>query len=337
MRAIVLVGGEGTRMRPLTRTIPKPLLPLVDRPFLQRLLEHLGRHGVEHVTLSSPYLEEAFASFLRAWSTRPEIDWVTEAEPLGTGGAVANAARALGETFLVGNGDILTDLDVTGLVGAHRGAGAVATIALTPVQDARPFGLVELDNERRVLAFREKPAELVPGLVNAGTYVLEPEAMRGVVPGRATSIEREVFPALIATHRTVLGYPSDVYWIDVGTPEKYLQATFDVLRGRIEGLSYARPHVDPSAEVEAGAKLGPLVVVGPGARVASGATVEDAVLMEGSSVESGATVRGSILGPWAIVGARALLQGAVLADRSRVATGVTAMEARVEPGETLPS
>ena len=330
MRAIVLVGGEGTRMRPLTRTIPKPLLPLVDRPFLQRLLEHLGRHGVEHVTLSSPYLEEAFASFLRAWSTRPEIDWVTEAEPLGTGGAVANAARALGETFLVGNGDILTDLDVTGLVGAHRAAGAVATIALTPVQDARPFGLVELDNERRVLAFREKPAELVPGLVNAGTYVLEPEAMRGVVPGRATSIEREVFPALIATHRTVLGYPSDVYWIDVGTPEKYLQ-------GRIEGLSYARPHVDPSAEVEAGAKLGPLVVVGPGARVASGATVEDAVLMEGSSVESGATVRGSILGPWAIVGARALLQGAVLADRSRVATGVTAMEARVEPGETLPS
>ena len=134
---------------------------------------------------------------------------MTEAEPLGTGGAVANAARALGETFLVGNGDILTDLDVTGLVGAHRAAGAVATIALTRVQDARPFGLVELDNERRVLAFREKPAELVPGLVNAGTYVLEPEAMRGVAPGRATSIEREVFPALIATDRTVLVIASD--------------------------------------------------------------------------------------------------------------------------------
>jgi len=335
MRAIVLVGGEGTRMRPLTRTIPKPLLPLVDRPLLQRLLEHLGRHGVERVTLSSPYLEEAFASFLQGWSTPPRIDWVTEAEPLGTGGAVANAARELDDTFLVGNGDILTDLDVTGLVAAHRAAGAVATIALTPVDDARPFGLVELDDRRRVLAFREKPPDLVHGLVNAGTYVLEPDAVSDVVPGRPTSIEREVFPDLIASEQAVLGYPSDAYWIDVGTPAKFLQATFDVLRGRIEGLTYVRPYVDPTADVDAGAKLGPLVVVGPRARVASGATVEDAVLMEGSAVETGATVRGSILGPRAVVGARAELEGAVLAEGSRVPGGVTATNARVEPGDTL--
>lgn len=322
-------------MRPLTRTIPKPLLPLVDRPFLQRLLEHLARHGIDEVMLSSPYLEEAFTSFLRDRPAEPRIEWVTEAEPLGTGGAVANAARGLHETFLVGNGDILTDLDVTGLVAAHRAVGAVATIALTPVDDARPFGLVELDEQQRLLAFREKPADLVPGLINAGTYVLEPGALHDVAPERPTSIEREVFPSLIESGRVVLGYPSSAYWIDVGAPAKYLQATFDVLQGRIGGLVYDRPHVDPTAAVDATAKLGPLVVVGPRANVASGATVEDSVLMAGSSMEEGAAVRGSILGPNAVVGAGAQLDGAVLAEGSRVAPGVTAADARVEPGETL--
>ncbi len=335
MQAIVLVGGEGTRMRPLTRTIPKPLLPLVDRPFLQRLLEHLARHGVEEAILSSPYLEEAFGSFLREWSAVPRVQWVTEPDPLGTGGAVANAARAVGETFLVCNGDILTDLDVTGLVAAHRAAGAVATIALTSVEDARPFGLVELDARRRVLAFREKPADPVPGLVNAGTYVLEPDALRDVATGRPTSIERDVFPRLIASGRMVLGFPSASYWIDVGTPENYLRATFDVLGGRIEGLTYARPYVDPTSVVDVGSTIGPLVVVGPSARIASGATVEDAVLMEGSTVEAGATVRGSILGPQAVVGAEAQLEGAVLAERAHVPDGLTATGARVEPGGTL--
>src|SRR5262249_33964688 len=162
----------------------------------------------------------------------------TEAEPLGTGGAVANAGRGLDDTFLVGNGDILTDLDVTALVAAHRAASAVATIALTPVEDARPFGLVDLDGRQRALAFRAKAAELVPGLINAGTYVLEPSVFGDVLPGRVTSIEREVFPGLIASDRMVLGYPSEAYWIDVGTPEKYLQATFDVLRGKVGPATY---------------------------------------------------------------------------------------------------
>src|SRR2546425_2532447 len=185
-------------MRPLTETIPKPLIPLVDRPFLHHVLDHLAAHGIHEILLSSSYLEDAFAALLRERHGDPEVTWITEVSPLGTGGAIANAARHLDETFVVLNGDILTDLDLTALIAFHRERGAVATITLTPVDDARPFGLVAIDPEDRVLAFREKPDDATPGLVNAGSYVLEPDAIRGVSADRPVSVEREVFPGLIA-------------------------------------------------------------------------------------------------------------------------------------------
>src|SRR5438309_2874446 len=163
MKAVVLVGGEGTRLRPLTETIPKPLLPLVDRPFLHQVLDHLGAHGVHEVVLSSPYLEATFGPFLQERHGDPKITWITESEPLGTAGAIVNALDHVRDhTFLVLNGDVLTDLDLTALVAFHREHGAVATIALTPVEDARPYGLVETETDGRVLEFREKPTELVP-------------------------------------------------------------------------------------------------------------------------------------------------------------------------------
>src|SRR5919201_5902881 len=249
MKAVVLVGGEGTRLRPLTETIPKPLVPLVDRPFLAQLLDRLRAAGVDEVLLSSPYLGHRFEEFVAAWATAPRITWVAEAEPLGTAGAVANAARDVRDTFLVCNGDILTDVDLLALVEAHRATGAVATIALTPVEDARAYGLVETDPSGRVLAFREKPADHIPANVNAGTYVLEPGAVAEVPRGRAVSIERETFQALIASGEVVLGAVSDAYWLDLGTPERYLRGTFDVLEGRVEGLSVPAPYVDPSADV----------------------------------------------------------------------------------------
>jgi mannose-1-phosphate guanylyltransferase len=335
MKAIVLVGGEGTRMRPLTLSIPKPLIPLVDRPFLHQILGHLAEHGVDEVVLSSSYLESAFASFLRERPAGPAVTWITETEPLGTAGAIANAARDLDETFLVCNGDILTDLDLTVLMAAHRARGAVATITLTQVQDARPFGLVELDESGRVLAFKEKPSEPVPGLVNAGTYVLEPEAIRGVPADRSISIERVVFPDLIARDAVVLGHPSTAYWIDVGTPEKYLQATFDVLDGRVRGVFTVAPHVDPSASVSLKAHLGRWVVIGPRVRVGAEAEIEDSVLLDGSVVGAGAKIRESILGPSSSVGAGAVLEAAVLAEGARVEERVVSRGARVGPGETL--
>jgi mannose-1-phosphate guanylyltransferase len=335
MKAVVLVGGEGTRMRPLTETMPKPLIPLVDRPFLDHVLDHLARHGVDEVLLSSPYLEKAFSAFLDRRRGKPALTWITEDAPLGTGGAVAKAARSLDRAFLVLNGDILTDLDLTALVEAHRSHGAVATITLSAVDDARPYGLVAVDADGRVREFREKPPEAVAGLVNAGTYVLEPSAVRGVGIDRAVSIEREVFPGLIAGGAAVWGFVTTAYWIDLGTPEKYLRASFDALEGRIGGLSYAAPHVDPSADVSLRAQLGRWVVVGPGARIEEGARVEDSVILAGAVVEEDAAIRDSILGPAARVGRGAVVEDAIVAERAVVPARSTSSGVRLDAGSAL--
>jgi mannose-1-phosphate guanylyltransferase len=335
VKAIVLVGGEGTRMRPLTETIPKSLIPLVDRPFLQHVMERLVRHGVHEALLSSPYLASVFRIFLESLHGEPHVSWITEPMPLGTGGAVANAARGLDETFLVLNGDVLTDLDLGELVAVHRERGAVATIALSPVDDARPYGLVALDDHHRIIEFREKPSEPVPGFVNAGTYVLEPAVLAEVPLDRSVSIEREVFPALIASGAPVLGFESDAYWMDLGTPEKYLRATFDVLEGRVHGLSYAAPWVDPHADISLRAHLGRWVVVGSGVTVGSEAEIEDSVLLAGASIGAGARIRDSVIGPGAIVGERALVVNGVLAEEASVAPGTESEGARVGAGRQM--
>jgi mannose-1-phosphate guanylyltransferase len=333
VKAVVLVGGEGTRLRPLTETIPKPLLEFLHRPFLHTVLDHLAAHGVEEAVLSSPYLEERFAEFLESREGRaPAVTWITEEEPLGTAGAIAHALPHLdGPTFVL-NGDILTDLDLGALVALHRETAAVATIALTPVEDARPYGLVST-NGTRVRAFREKPEDAVPGNVNAGTYVLEPEALDGVAAGRAVSIEREVFPELIRAGRTVSAFASDAYWLDLGTPERYLRAHFDVLEGRVRGFDVPAPFVADGARVDLRARLGRWVVVGPDAEIARDAEVEDSLVQREASVEAGARVRNSILGPDSDVGAGAVLTGAILAEGARVAPGVVADGARVGPEE----
>jgi mannose-1-phosphate guanylyltransferase len=322
-------------MRPLTETIPKPLVPLVDRPFLDHVLDHLAAGGVTEVVLSSPYLGDVFERYVRERGGAPGITWVTEEFPLGTGGAIANAARGFDEPFLVCNGDILTDLDLPGLVSFHRDHDAVATISLVEVPDARPYGLVEMDDGGRVVAFREKPADPIPGTVNAGTYVLDPGAVAGVAAGHQVSVEREVFPRLIEAGRPVFGQVSPAYWRDLGTPEQYLQATFDVLEGRVAGLSTPAPFVHPSAEVSLRAQLGRWVVVGEGAKVEQDAEVEDSVLLAGATIESGARVRDSILGPRATVGAGAVVAGAVLAEEARVPPGAVSEGARVSAGRAL--
>ncbi len=333
MKAVVLVGGEGTRLRPLTETIPKPLLEFLHRPFLHTVLDHLAAHGVEEAVLSSPYLEERFAGFLASREGHaPAVTWITEDQPLGTAGAIAHALPHLdGPTFVL-NGDILTDLDLGALLALHRDTEAVATIALTPVEDARPYGLVTTRGTR-VRAFREKPQDPIPGNVNAGTYVLEPEALDGVPAGRTISIEREVFPALIKAGRIVSAFASDAYWLDLGTPERYLQAHFDVLEGRVRGFDVPAPFVAEGARVDLRARLGRWVVVGPDAEIARDAEVEDSLVQREASVEAGARVRNSILGPDSDVGAGAVLTGAVLAEGARVAPGVVADGARVGPEE----
>jgi mannose-1-phosphate guanylyltransferase len=335
VKAVVLVGGEGTRLRPLTETIPKPLVPLMDRASLDHVLDHLARHGVHEVVLSSSYLEEVFHAFIEARRGDPAITWITETEPLGTGGAIVNALAALeiDEPFVALNGDILTDLDLGAMLAMHRDREAAATIALTHVDDARPYGLVPTEPDGRVLEFREKPSELVSGDINAGTYVLEPSALAGWEPGTSCSIERDIYPAMIEAGARVYGFVSPAYWMDLGTPGKYLQAHFDILEGRVDfEPEYATPFVADGAEVDLRAHLGRWVVIGRGARVGPEARIEDSVLHANAVVERGASVTGSVLGRGVRVGADAVVEASVLAEDARVPAGSRLTEDRVSAG-----
>jgi mannose-1-phosphate guanylyltransferase len=331
MKAVVLVGGEGTRLRPLTQTMPKPLLPLMDRPSLDHVLDHLARHGVHEVVLSSPYLEQMFDPFIRSRHGDPAITWITETSPLGTGGAIVNALETVGgdEPFFALNGDILTDLDLTAMFASHRGRGAAVTIALHHVEDARAFGLVLTQDDGRVLEFREKPEQPEPGDINGGTYLLDPSALAGWSAGEQLSIEREIFPQVIAAGHGVFGFRADAYWLDLGTPAQYLQAHFDLIEGKLHGVSYPSPWVADSAVVDIQAHLGRWVAVGPGAVVAAEAQIDDSVLHRGAAVDAEARIVASILGPDSRVGASATLMGCVLGEGSWVPEGAALDGARV--------
>jgi NDP-sugar pyrophosphorylase family protein len=334
VKAVVLVGGEGTRLRPLTETIPKPLLPFMNRPFLDHVFDHLVSHGVEEVILSSSYLEEQFRAFLGGRRGAPRVIWITEGTPLGTSGAIAGALEHLDDTFLVLNGDVLHTLDLGELVAFHRDRGAVATIALKHVEDARPFGLVETGRDGRVSAFREKPADLVPGSINAGIYVLEPRALDRVPAGRMTSIEKETYPDLIARGEPVYAAVTRGYWRDLGTPAAYLQAHLDALEGRVGGRRYERPLAADGARIDPRARVGEHVVLGPGASVGPDALVERSVLHQAAAVGPGARVHGSILGPGVMVGPGAEVRDSVLAEGSSVVPEGRLLAASVSAGRT---
>jgi mannose-1-phosphate guanylyltransferase len=333
MKAVVLVGGEGTRMRPLTETMPKPLLPLMDRRSLDHVLDHLARHGVHEVVLSSPYLEATFHPFIEARRGDPAIVWITETEALGTGGAIVNALDRVGdEPFFALNGDILTDLDLTAMRAFHEDRGAAVTIALHRVEDARAFGLVDTEDDGRVLAFREKPADPIPGKINAGTYLLDPAVLGSWTAGTALSIEREIFPAVIEAGHPVYGFANEAYWLDLGTPEKYLQAHFDMIEGMVHDVTYAAPWVAEGADVDLRAHLGRWVAIGPGAHVGAGAEVDDSVLHAGARVGDDAKVLGSVLAPGATVGEGATVTDSVLGEDASVPAGASLQGARVPAG-----
>ncbi len=317
MIAVILVGGEGTRLRPLTSTTPKQMLPVAGRPMICHVIEHLAAHGVDRAVLSLGYRPDAFvAAFPADRCGGVELAYAVEDAPLDTAGAIAFAAGLAGvdDTFVVVNGDVLTDLDVGELVGFHRRSGAEGTIALTPVDDPSRFGVVPTDGAGRVTAFVEKPpaAEAPTNLVNAGTYVCEPGILARVPPGRRVSIEREVFPAMVA-HGSLFAMASVAAWADVGTPAAYLEANLE--RAAADG---PRPGDHPSASVVAS-------VVGTGTVVGAGARVEGSLLLGGVRVEAGALVRSSIVGAGAAIGEGATVEalsvvgdGAVVADGARL-------------------
>lgn len=325
MQAIVLVGGKGTRLRPLTETVPKPALTLVDRPFLAYMIEWLAGHGVTEVVLACGFLPDVLREALAGEEERAgtKIRYVVEPEPLGTAGAIRFAADQLGdeleERFFALNGDVLTDLDLGALRRAHEQRAAAATIALHPVDDAAAYGLVHSGAGGEVLAFLEKTGERAPGEVNAGMYLLERSVLDLIPAGESVSIERDVFPRLVG--EGLRGLLLDGYWMDIGTPERYLQASWDILEGRVATrVEPDRPGllIDPGAEIAAGAKVGPRAVVGPDCRVAAGAEVVDSVLLAGCAIGERARVFNSILSPGAEVGPGGLLEGAVTAEGEEV-------------------
>ncbi|MDX6602476.1 MAG: mannose-phosphate guanylyltransferase [Solirubrobacterales bacterium] len=345
MQAIVLVGGKGTRLRPLTETVPKPALTLVDRPFLAYMIEWLAKHGVDEVVLACGFLPDVLREALAGEEERAgvRISYVVEPERRGTAGAIRFAADELGDRlgdrFLALNGDVLTDLDLTALLRAHANPGSAvplpgntgtvnsgtgsarATIALHPVSDSSAYGLVRSSASGEVRDFTEKTGEAVPGEVNAGMYVLERSVLDLIPPGEEVSIERDVFPRLVG--EGLHGLRLDGYWMDIGTPERYLQASWDILEGRVEtrvqptapGMLVAR-----MAEVADGARIGPRVVLGAGSRLEVGAEVRESVLLDGCVVGEGARVTGSILSAGVEVQAGATLDGVVLGADERVET-----------------
>jgi mannose-1-phosphate guanylyltransferase len=348
MRAVVLVGGEGTRLRPLTLTTPKQMLPVAEVPMIERVLGHLADHGVDEAVLSLGYRPDAFiTAFPDGRCAGVLLSYAVEPEPLDTAGAIRFAARhvGIGERFLAVNGDVLTDLDITALVAFHDARGAEATIHLTRVDDPSRFGVVPTDDEGRVVEFVEKPApgEAPTHHINAGTYVLEPSVLDRIPGDRRVSIERETFPALVEAG-TLYARPDDSYWIDTGTPATYLQAQLDLIDGQrsgppapgaverdagvwtlgpsvIDGIVHAPALIGDASHVEARAQVH-CAIVGAGARVHDGAHVECSVLLPGSVVRPGAFIERSVVGELAVVGERArLLGGTVVGGGATVEAG----------------
>jgi mannose-1-phosphate guanylyltransferase len=343
MQALVLVGGEGTRLRPLTLTRPKPALPLVDRPFIRVIVDWLARHGVDEVVMACGFRAEDLRSALGdEVPGGARIHYVGEDEPLGTAGPVRLAAErgVLGERFMVLNGDLLSDLDLTALQQTHAARDAVATLALYPVDDPSAYGLVRRGPDDEVLGFVEKPDpdQIDTDEISAGAYVLERSVLDLIPPGRAVSIEREVFPRLVG--QGLYGCRLDGYWMDIGTPERYLQATWDILEGRV--TTDVEPRGDGvlvvgDATVADGATIGPRAVVRSDCRIGEGATVTESVLLDGCRLENGAEVRGAILAPIVEVGQCArVAPGSVIGEGARIAPGVAlGDDARVAPEEVV--
>ncbi len=337
MQALVLVGGEGTRLRPLTARTPKPALPLVGRPFISYMLEWLARHGFDDVVLACAFEPDKLRAAIGDGEPGQSLRYVTEPERRGTAGAIRYAEDLLEDRFLAVNGDLLSDLDLGALIADHERAGAAATIALHEVEDATGFGLVHRDEDGWVTEFAEKPDPEVAssgGAINAGAYVLERAALEAIPPDREVSIEREVFPSLVGHGLRAL--PLEGYWLDIGTPERFLQASWDILERRVESSvgERAAPDgllIEPDAELSPDAEVVAPALVRANARIAGGAAVGPrAVIDPESRIEAGASVRSSIVGERCSVGAGAALDQAILAPGVEVAAG-----ASLEPGSVV--
>jgi len=324
--AILLVGGRGTRLRPLTMNTPKPMVPAAGVPFLTHQLARARAAGVEHIVLATSYLAEVFEPYFGDGSALGlHLEYVTEEEPLGTGGAIRNVAERLhsgpDDPVLIFNGDILTGLDIPALVATHRSSRADVSLHLTRVEDPRAYGLVPTDATGRVQAFLEKPQtpeEIVTDQINAGAYVFRRSVIDTIPAGRPVSVERETFPDLLATGAHLQGMVDSTYWLDLGTPQAFVRGSADLVLGRAPSPAVPGRCGDrlvlPTASVAPDAKLTGGTVVGDGAYVGEGARITGSTLLTGAVVQPGAVITDSLIGAHAHIGERTLVTGTVIGD-----------------------
>jgi mannose-1-phosphate guanylyltransferase len=333
MKAILLAGGKGTRLRPLTVHTPKPIVPILGRPFLYYQIDLLRQvPEIDEVILSLNYqprrIEEIFGE---GEGLGLRVRYVVEPMPLGTGGAVRYAGDSLTESVVVFNGDVLTQVDLGAVLRMHRERKAKATIVLTPVENPRAYGLVETDADGNVRRFLEKPGddEITCNTINAGIYVLEPETFDRIPKDTAWSIERSYFPSLIERGETFVAYVYDGYWIDIGTPAKYLQVHHDIMDGRFvaapfEGAGAGAAFVSPNARLDDGVEVRGPCFVDEGVVVKAGARVLPyAVIGRQTHVDEGATVEGSIVWPNGWIGREATVRGAILGRNCHIGRNAT--------------
>ena len=345
MKAVILAGGKGTRLRPLTLHTPKPIVPILDRPFLSFQIDLLRHSDISEIVLSLSYQPRRIEKIFGDGSDLGvKILYTVEPEPLGTAGAVKRAEPFLGSRIIVFNGDVLSDVDLPAVIAQHEETEAKATIVLTPVENPAAYGLVEVEKDGRVRRFLEKPSydEITCDTINAGIYILEPETLAHIPAGENYSFERGLFPTFLREKIPFYAYVHRGYWIDIGTPEKYLKAHQDLLSGeaKLKGLDF-KPgaiYIDPAASVDddsrisgpafvgagttvkPGARIEPFAVVGNNCRIEEGATVADSVLWSNVRVGEEARVHGALVGRNTHIGRHALVdRGVVLGDKSVVA------------------
>ena len=342
MQALVLAGGEGTRLRPLTLTTPKPVMPFAGRPFMTFMLDWLARHGVDDVILSCGFMSGAVESVLGDMHAGMRLRYVHEDEPLGTAGPLRLAldtGALKDERLYVLNGDVLTDMDLTAEREQHERTGARATLCLVAVDDTESYGVVPTKDDGEVEAFLEKsPGPAPTNRINAGAYLLEREVIEQIPPGRAVSIEREIFPSLVG--QGLYGYLAAGYWMDVGTPRRYLEGTWDLLAGVVESTLPERDETGSlvyEGGLTSGAHIGPQAVVGHHCSVGSDSSVERAVLHDRVAVGADCTLRECIVAEGTRIGDGAEVRpGAVIGKDARIGAGaVVDADARVQPGEEL--
>ena len=338
MKAVLLVGGEGTRLRPLTCNTPKPMVPIVNRPFLEHVIAHLKKHGVDEIILTLHYLPDQIERHLGdGGPLNVKLIYTIEESPLGTAGAVKNVAQYLDEPFFVLNGDVFTNIDLTAMLAYHREKGAKVTIALWPVEDPTAFGVVETSSKGRVRRFIEKPSweAVTTNMINAGCYILEPEALSHIPQGTFSMFEHGLFPQLAQLNVPMYGYLAKGYWMDIGTPENYLRVHQDLLRGKVEG-PFPGEKVAEGVWAEAGCRIhrsaqlsGPIILgsectIGPNARL-----VGPVNMGSGCVIGEGSVVQEAVLWKNVNVGPRSNLSRCVVGDNCQIGSQVWVMDGTV--------